>query len=45
MDNASGDSYIHLTIEFYTLYAATLINLTTATETTKRGHKDFATTL
>uniref|UniRef100_M1DVF2 Integrase core domain containing protein n=1 Tax=Solanum tuberosum TaxID=4113 RepID=M1DVF2_SOLTU len=39
MDNAPGESSSHLTREFYSSYAATLMNFVADTETTKRGQK------
>uniref|UniRef100_M1DQL5 Putative plant transposon protein domain-containing protein n=1 Tax=Solanum tuberosum TaxID=4113 RepID=M1DQL5_SOLTU len=44
MDNAPGEYSSHLTREFYSSYAATLMNFAADTETTKRGQKDMAST-
>jgi len=42
MDNAPGEYSSHLTREFYSSYAATLMNFAADTETTKRGQKEIA---
>lgn len=45
MENASSTCSNQLTREFYKSYASTLMNLSTDTETTKRGQKDLDITL
>lgn len=45
MDHAPGDFSSQLTKEFYTSYASTLMKLVAANETTKRGQREFATTV
>ncbi|KAK4726943.1 hypothetical protein R3W88_031860 [Solanum pinnatisectum] len=44
IDNAPRDYSYYLTREFYSLYAATLMNFSADTETTKRGQSDIAMT-
>jgi len=44
MDNVPGEYSNHLTREFYSSYATTLMNFAADTETTKRGQKDMAST-
>uniref|UniRef100_M1DXK6 Integrase core domain containing protein n=1 Tax=Solanum tuberosum TaxID=4113 RepID=M1DXK6_SOLTU len=44
IDNAPGEYSAHLTREFYSSYAATLMNFVADTETMKRGQKDMAIT-
>uniref|UniRef100_M1DLY3 Putative plant transposon protein domain-containing protein n=1 Tax=Solanum tuberosum TaxID=4113 RepID=M1DLY3_SOLTU len=44
MDNAPGKYSSHLTREFYSSYAATLMNFAAVIETTKHGQKDMAIT-
>ncbi|KAH0722909.1 hypothetical protein KY290_005575 [Solanum tuberosum] len=44
MGNAPGEYSSHLTREFYSSYAATLMNFVADTETTKRGQKYMAIT-
>ncbi|KAL3368851.1 hypothetical protein AABB24_009587 [Solanum stoloniferum] len=44
IDNEPGDYTYHLTREFYSSYAATLMNFVADTETTKRGQRDIAIT-
>ncbi|KAH0748017.1 hypothetical protein KY290_027249 [Solanum tuberosum] len=44
MNNALGEYSFHLTREFYSSYAATLMNFTAETETTKRGQRNMAIT-
>ena len=43
--NEPGDCYSHRIKEFYTSYAATLMNLASPSETTKHGQKDSVATL
>ncbi|KAH0748361.1 hypothetical protein KY290_027593 [Solanum tuberosum] len=45
MSNAPGEYSSHLTREFYSSYAATLMNFVVGIETTKWGQKDVAITL
>ncbi|KAH0705975.1 hypothetical protein KY285_010507 [Solanum tuberosum] len=44
MNNAPGENSNHLAREFYSSYAATLMNFVVETEITKRGQKDIAIT-
>ncbi|KAH0736615.1 hypothetical protein KY285_012322 [Solanum tuberosum] len=44
MDNAPGEYSSHLTREFYSSYAAKLMNFAADIETTKHGQKDIAIT-
>uniref|UniRef100_M1DW28 Uncharacterized protein n=1 Tax=Solanum tuberosum TaxID=4113 RepID=M1DW28_SOLTU len=44
MNNAPGEYSSHLAREFYSSYAATLMNFAAETETTKCGQKDIAST-
>ncbi|KAH0698666.1 hypothetical protein KY284_012881 [Solanum tuberosum] len=44
MNNSHGEFSLHITREFYSSYATTLMNFVAHSETTKRDYKEFAST-